>query len=220
MQSPSWRNTKRTIERLKIAEPYVRQVSKIDPATTALVIIDMQIIFADLWSGADNERDLKRLKDLVKVARTANCLIVRTQHGHTNPEIDGGMLHQWWSSSIMAGSPVHDFMPDFQMEDGDILISKKRYSAFLDTPLEEILRGRGIKTVIIAGVLTNLCCETTARDAFVRDFEVIFLIDGTATQSEAMQRSSLLNLGFGFAYLQSCREIQELLEKPTTASAE
>jgi len=211
MQSSSWRNTKRTIERLKIAEPYVRQKESLSPSTTALIVIDMQIIFGELWTGAENERDLKRFKELVKTARSAGCLIIRTQHGHIDPQTDGGMLHQWWSSSIIAGSPVHDFMPEFLMEDGDILIHKKRYSAFLHTPLEQILRDRGIQTVVIGGVMTNLCCETTARDAFVRDFEVVFLIDGTAAQSEAMHRSSLLNLGFGFAYLQSCREIQELL---------
>jgi isochorismatase family protein/alpha/beta hydrolase family protein len=63
----------------------------------------------------------------------------------------------------------------------DILLDKPRYGAFHGTDLDLILRARGIDTVIIAGIATNVCCETTAREAVVRDFRVFFLSDGTAT---------------------------------------
>ena len=55
--------------------------------------------------------------------------------------------------------------------------------------------------------MTNLCCETTARDAFVQDFKVFFLTDGTATASAEMHRASLTNLAYGFATLLSCRQL-------------
>jgi isochorismate hydrolase len=55
--------------------------------------------------------------------------------------------------------------------------------------------------------MTNLCCETTARDAFMRDYRVFFLIDGTATGKNELYLATLKNLGFGFAYLITCDEL-------------
>ena len=84
-----------------------------------------------------------------------------------------------------------------------------RYSAFYKTDLEQYLMSIGIKNVIIGGVMTNLCCETTARDAFVRDFRVFFLVDGTATVSKTYHFTTLRNLAYGFAYLKRCEEVIE-----------
>jgi ureidoacrylate peracid hydrolase len=65
----------------------------------------------------------------------------------------------------------------------DVLLDKPRFGAFHGTDLELILRSGGIDTLIITGIATNVCCETTAREAAVRDFRVLFLRDGTATFS-------------------------------------
>jgi nicotinamidase-related amidase len=64
----------------------------------------------------------------------------------------------------------------------DIIIDKNRYSAFWRTGLDEFLRSKNVEDVVIAGVLTNCCCETTARDAFMRDYRVFFVSDATATE--------------------------------------
>ena len=80
-------------------------------------------------------------------------------------------------------------------------IPKNTYSAFHGTDLENKLRDLNITDLIIGGVMTNLCCETSARDAFVRDFRVFFLADGTSTISEDFHLSTLKNLGYGFATL-------------------
>lgn len=203
--------TIRTRERLAVAARYTRPIPTVSPDTTALLIIDMQTIFAGLWEKPEDLADRRRLEHLTAAAREAGCRIVRTQHGHANPETDGGELHRWWGSSIMEGSPAHRFIPGFEPAAGDIVIPKRRYDAFLQTNLETILRAGNIQTVIIGGVMTNLCCETTARAAFCRDFSVLFLVDGTATVTEDMQRGSLRNLGFGFAHLISCARAKMLL---------
>jgi nicotinamidase-related amidase len=65
---------------------------------------------------------------------------------------------------------------------GDLIVAKPRYSAFHGTNLEAILRSKGIDTVIVGGTVTNVCCDSTTRDAFSRDYKVIFLSDGTATR--------------------------------------
>jgi isochorismate hydrolase len=60
--------------------------------------------------------------------------------------------------------------------------------------------------------MTNLCCETTARDAFMKDYRVFFLIDGTATRRSELHLATLKNLGFGFAYLLTCDELIQKLK--------
>jgi isochorismate hydrolase len=100
------------------------------------------------------------------------------------------------------------------MESYDTILPKKRHIAFYETHLDSILRSKGIQDLIISGVMTNLCCETTARDAFIRDYRVFFLIDGTATGKDDHHLATLKHLGFGFATLLTCDElIQNLKSK-------
>jgi isochorismate hydrolase len=73
--------------------------------------------------------------------------------------------------------------------------------------LDEWLHNNGVEDLIITGVLTNCCCETTARDAFVRDYRVFFVADATATVNEELHLSSLMNLAFGFAYIAQTQEL-------------
>ena len=76
---------------------------------------------------------------------------------------------------------------------------------FYGTDLEIVLRVLRVEDLAICGVLTNLCCESTARDAFFRDFRVFFHADATGTDSEEMHLASLLNLGYGFAYVTTAK---------------
>lgn len=78
---------------------------------------------------------------------------------------------------------------------------KHTYSGFYNTDLERHLKETGKTEVIITGVMTNLCCETTAREAFIRGFRVFFSSDATATINEDLHVSSLKSLAYGFAYL-------------------
>jgi isochorismate hydrolase len=80
-----------------------------------------------------------------------------------------------------------------------ILLKKRQYDAFYQTNLAKMLRSQAVKQVVICGVMTHLCCETTARSAFVRGFKVFFTIDGTATYREDFHRATLLNLAHGVA---------------------
>lgn len=203
----------RTRERLALVERYRRTVVPEPPERIGFMIIDMQMIFRDLWrKNDDDRRDLESLSALVRRARAAGIRIFRTQHGHRDPAIDGGVLHRWWGSSIIEGTKPHSFIPGFVPETNDIVIPKRRYSAFIGTGLHRQLQSMGITTLIIGGVMTNLCCETTARDAFCHDYNVWFLADGTATATEEMHRATLLNLAFGFAHILSCRQVAMRLE--------
>ena len=119
------------------------------------------------------------------------------------------MLGEWWDGDlIIEGTPDAELIADLHRKDGDQLIEKFTYSAFRGTPLEEALRERKVEEVIVTGVMTNLCCETTAREAFVRGFRVFFSTDATGTSSEELHEATLMNMAYGFAYLVDLQRLQ------------
>ena len=187
---------------LKELKPYRKGKAVIDPKHAALLVIDIQNFFNRIVQPI-----LKNLLKVIQSCRQKDIPIIFTQHGHTDPPADGGVLGQWWGEVILHGTKDWQFLPEIKIESKDIVLPKKRYSAFYKTDLEEILRSKGIQDLIISGVMTNLCCETTTRDAFMRDYRVFFLIDGTATGKDDYQLATLKNLGFGFAHLMTCDEL-------------
>jgi len=92
------------------------------------------------------------------------------------------------------------------------VIIKHRYSAFYNTDLETVLRCLRIEEIVISGIMTNMCCESTARDAYYRDLKVFFLADATGSINEEMHLASLLNCAFGFGIVTTTewilREVQ------------
>jgi len=121
------------------------------------------------------------------------------------------MLEKWWGDLIQYGSKDWELIKAIEPPDGDGILDKNRYSAFHETGLGDSLKSRKIEELVITGVLTNCCCETTARDAFVRDFRVFFVSDATATVDTDLHLASLKNLAFGFAHIVStdglCRHL-------------
>jgi isochorismate hydrolase len=191
---------------LKELKLYRERKAEIDPQHCALLAIDMQNYFSRIAQPV--------LNNILKVAqscRQKNIPVIFTQHGHIEPQKDGGILGEWWGELIVDGTEDWKFLSEMRIESRDRIIAKKRYSAFFETDLDKILRSRGIQDLIISGVMTNLCCETTARDAFMRDYRVFFLIDGTATRRSELHLATLKNLGFGFAYLLTCDELIQML---------
>src|SRR5690606_37509968 len=105
-----------------------------------------------------------------------------------------------------------------KLHPGELLVAKPRYSAFYGTDLEAILRSKGIDTLIISGNVTNACCGSTARDAFSRDYKVIFLSDGNAAghipdlgfgpvSAEEVQRVTLTLMALNFAQVASIDQV-------------
>ncbi|MHC4932736.1 MAG: isochorismatase family protein [Planctomycetota bacterium] len=168
----------------------------------ALLVIDMQEYFRSIAAPV-----LPPVAALIGRLRERGVPILYTQHGHDDPEQDGGMLYEWWDDHILVGSAEWNLLPEIAPREGEPVLRKKRYSAFHGTDLADRLRSGGVTDLVIAGVMTNLCCETTARDAFVNDFRVFFLSDGTATAGSAMHEASLRNLEYGFATILGCEEI-------------
>ena len=112
----------------------------------------------------------------------------------------------------VQGTPESKIYKDIAPLEKEKVITKHRYSAFYNTDLETILRCLGIEDLVISGVLTNMCCESTTRDAYYRDYRVFFPADGTGTINEEMHLASLLNLAYGFAYVTTTKEILDYLK--------
>ena len=181
------------------------------PERTALINIDMQNCFVQGYpiSATDGLEVLRRVNRLAEVCRGANIRIIHTSLvlrpdgsnvgvlGETAPPVKEGILNKGSGSAALH--------KDLVVDNRDILLDKPRFGAFHGTDLELILRSQGIDTVIISGIATNVCCETTAREAMVRDFHVFFLSDGTTTftmghaSAAELQKATLATMDFLFA---------------------
>ena len=183
------------------ASPRKRSLQPLRIEKAALLILDMQEYFLDPESHAyipSAEAILPKLITVIGFFREVERPVLATRHA--NSEQDAGRMDTWWSELLAADHPQGGLHPDLGI-DPDAIILKTQYDAFYQSTLEEQLTAAGIEQLVIGGVMTHLCCETTARSAFVRGYEVFFLIDGTATYNEAFHTGTLRNLAHGFAVL-------------------
>jgi nicotinamidase-related amidase len=187
-----------------------RHALDLNVPASALLVVDMQRFFLDPASPTFVEGGpalLPGLARLVEAFRRAGRPVIFTQHVHHPGDLDAGILGWWWEGKCLEGSPESEIHPDLAPSPHEKVVVKHRYSAFYDTDLETVLRCLRIEDVVVSGVMTNLCCESTARDAYMRDMRVFFLADGTGSVTEEMHVASLLNLAFGFAYVTSVGSI-------------
>lgn len=175
------------------------------PEKCALLVIDMQEFFRAIAAPV-----IGNVKKIIECCQDKDLKIIYTRHGHKDISVDGGMLAEWWDSHAQYGTPEWEILNELPPRKQDIIIDKNRYSAFYNTELDMILKEAGIEQVIITGVMTNCCCETTARDAFMRDYRVFFISDATATATEELHLCSLKNLDFAFAHVMDTESILEL----------
>ncbi len=198
----------------KAIAPFNQHKMKLRPKKTCLLIIDMQNDFLTPGSEVyipEGEAIIPNIKRLLLAFRRKRLPVIYTAHSHKDPKVDGGMTADWWPElkagkvlkAKTRGVAIH---PKLKPE-GERVIEKQRYSAFYNTNLEIILRGLKVTDLVITGVMTNICCESTARDAFFRDFRVFFLLDGTASPYEELHLATLKNLAYAFACITTTDEI-------------
>ena len=201
--------TTKAREWLAKVKKYTRRGFEFEPETSALIVIDMQKFFLSSESHAflpAARAMIPNVNALIGTFREADRLIIFTRHAYKEDE-DPGIMGEWWADVVRDGDPISEIEPSLDFHPSDIIIRKTRYNAFFGTELEDILQKRQVKRIVITGVMTHLCCETTAREAFTRDFEVYFVVDGTATQDEEFHISSIRNLAHGFVIPVSSAQI-------------
>lgn len=194
--------------------PHNTHIMQFNPDAAGLLVIDMQEFFLDPDSPAYTEGGtavISNVERLIAAFREADRPVIYTRHVHHPDGIDAGIMAWWWEGMCIEGSPESEIHPRLTPQALEKTIFKHRYSAFYNTDLETVLRGLGVKDLVITGVMTNMCCESTARDAYYRDYRVFFLADGTGSIEEEMHLASLLNLSYGFAYVTRADRILERL---------
>ena len=178
------------------------------PDRCALLVIDMQQYFLSMAAPI-----LGNVMSVIKACKSKGVKIIFSRHGHRDISKDGGMLKKWWGDLIDYGSKDWKLIDFLKPTGTDVIVDKNRYSVFQGTGLEERLKSGEIEELIITGVMTNCCCETTARDAFVKDFRVFFVSDATATVNDELHIASLKNLAYGFAHIISTEQLCGYLSK-------
>lgn len=200
---------------LKIIGPYNTHQMRLNQRRAALLVIDMQndFLLADaLLLTEGGVAVLNNIKRLVARCRRKKIPVIFTVHAHQDPEVDGGMTAKWWPDlmakrALVMGKKGAAIFKGLAAKAGEPVICKQRYSAFYNTNLEVILRGLGVRDLVITGVMTNICCESTGRDAFFRDFRVFFVGDATGSSDEELHVGALRNLAYAFAYVTTTEEI-------------
>jgi nicotinamidase-related amidase len=144
----------------------------------ALLAVDVQREYFDEEGPAfvEHARDIVgNVNRLIDAFRARGLPVVFIRHAHRADGSDAGRMGE--EDSFVEGTPRAELIPELHVEPADIRVTKRRYSAFLGTDLETVLRTTEIRAVVICGLMTSFCCETTARDAHGRDYEVLFVAD-------------------------------------------
>jgi nicotinamidase-related amidase len=209
-------------EWLKKIAPFNTHEMRLNRDRSALLVIDMQRFFLDPASPTftcGGLAILANVKKTIQAFRQADRPVIFTRHVHHPDRLDAGIMGWWWGGMCLEGSPESEVHPDLAPQPNEKTIFKHRYSAFYNTDLETVLRCLMVEDLVIAGIMTNLCCESTARDAYFRDYRVFFLADGTGSITEEMHLASLLNLAFGFSWVTAVATVVGQLNKKSNSGA-
>lgn len=190
--------------------------ARVAPARTALLLIDFSNDFVDPdgKAAAVGKRDVSHAvpaianaKRLLQSAREAGVAVIHCLHT-TLPggEADSPVWHDARSRATYSAGDIcqdgtwgQEPVEDLARKPGDLVVKKFRYGAFTGTELELVLRSLGLDTVVCAGVSTNVCVDTTAREAFAREFYVHIAQDACASWDMDLHRASLLTAAQRFA---------------------
>jgi ureidoacrylate peracid hydrolase len=207
---------------------------QVDPKHTAVVLVDLQndFVHPDGWVARQQisgflgdtgiEAVLERSSALLEAARSADIPVAFVRmigddkylspsmralysrnHGHQRPTC---VSEGTWGAELYAG-----LQPSGR--DNDYLIDKHRYSAFIGTRLDQVLRSNGIQTIVVSGVATSGCVESTVRDGFMTDYYVVLAGDACGDYEQDRHRASLSKIGLSFGYVIDVEEISESWRK-------
>ena len=193
---------------------------------TALVVVDMQNYFLDesqLAGCPVGQTIVDNVNRLAGVVREAGGIIIWTQHfnpDHT-PET-WRSAHERYSpekgeiriKSMKPGQWPFEFWPTLDIHEEDYRVVKRRYSALIQgsSDMELILKDQGIENILICGVATNICCDSTARDAMMLNYRTLMVSDGCATSSDEEHGNALIAFYTNFGDVQNTDELCARLE--------
>lgn len=171
-----------------------------EAARSALLVVDMQEFFLDPASPAYMPQAAAVLPNAARLARayrSAGLPVLFTAHAHSDPEKDGGLMTARWKKVCRTGTPYARVAAALAPEERDVFL-KCRYSAFSVPGLRDRLRELGVNSLVVAGLKTNLCVESTVRDAFDLGYSCLVAGDACAAGTEEFHLASLKAMAYGF----------------------
>ena len=167
--------------------------------TTALLVVDMQVVFDSMTTNA-----IPNILKLISHFQTSSRPLVFTQHGHTKEELTppykNQLVRKWGpSGSIAIGTKDWELQPEIEeVVKGHPVIGKNTYDAFINTDLGAVLEKQDVERVLVCGVMTDCCCDTTARSAFNRGYETWLIEDACGSATKQQHEAGLRGFKFGF----------------------
>ncbi|HXE86844.1 MAG TPA: isochorismatase family cysteine hydrolase [Hyphomicrobiaceae bacterium] len=220
---PKWA-VERVVERHGTAHPY----ADLDPARTALVVVDMQngfmvegVAHALCRTAVEIVPNVNRLAAAVRRAG-GRVVWIRNTYDPTWLTMQANVRAEKVAKrieSMTEGSVGHQLYPELDIKPGDTIVQKYRFSAFLpeSSDLAVRLRAGGYDTVLIAGTVTNVCCESSARDAMMMSFKTVMVSDANAANSDEEHNASLVNFYVTFGDVMDTAYLIERLEANAAA---
>jgi ureidoacrylate peracid hydrolase len=200
----------------------------LDPRKTALLVVDMQNAFM-LPSVAHSLCPMActivpNINRLAQAMRETGGTVVWIKTTYTPETLkDWSTFYQLRrpeqaakrAQALAAGSKGHELWAELDAQPSDVTVEKKCFSAFIQgsSNLNEVLRERGIDTVVVTGTVTGVCCESTARDAMMLNFKTIMVTDGNAAMTDADHNASLANFYLSFGDVMSTDKVIECLRR-------
>lgn len=186
----------------------------VDPVKTAHVVIDLQVgfmrpgAFAEVAVARDIISQVNEISKAMRAAGGTN-IFIRFMVDLNEPQTWSSMWDRMSTEAVQVfvdaftpGAEQHALWPELEVSPTDLIVEKTRFSAFIPgtCDLDEILRKKGIDTLIVTGTVTNCCCESTVRDAMQMGYKVLFVQDGNASFDDASHNATLANMvGLFFA---------------------
>ena len=213
------------VERVMARRGRLHWFNTLDPARTALLVIDMQNTFCQPGAPAEVVQSRAIVEPINRLAaglRQCGGAVIWVVHanGSQAGQSDWALFFNHVVSDQVRTQTMESLSPGRQQvwhelntEPDDLTVVKNRYSALItgSSSLERILRSRGLDTVLIAGTKTNVCCESTARDAMMLDFRVVMVADCCAALSEEEHLVSLENVIQQFGDVRTADQVLALL---------
>ncbi len=219
--------SKAAAERLQMRLGKLHPFDAIDPRKAGLVVVDMQNYFVKLGHQGEvlaAREIVPNVNQLAAELRRRGGHVVWVRNGTNDTRESWSNYHNYLQSPDRAERRLRDMEIDAEgyeywhlndIHPEDAQITKKRYSAFIQgsSNLERHLRERGIETLLITGTATNVCCESTARDAMMLNFKVVLVADGLATHNDEEHNATLSSFYGLFGDVQTVDEVVQSLDR-------
>ena len=214
------------VPRASSGPPGYGHTLNLDPAHTAVVVVDVQRYFVEALPFMAMGRVVEPIARFLPIARASGMTVAFVRSAFEADMKDAGrrgsrtrQMMDSVSVGLVEGTPTAEIVADLAPHPGDIVVVKKRFSGFSNTEVDNLLKARGIETLVFAGGTTTVCIESTLRDAMFLEYNCVLLADCTADLSDALHESAIARIDMFFGWVSTSPELAAALTGSATAAS-